>query len=210
MEIQTITLEELRRMGDKEGIILQGCGGDPGEWVKGINDLLTQSGILLDGTAFTHVSVFQNEDLTCMLFPFEDVELDVGKLVMWRQQTYDIFGGIWLSDYIDNRLGEKPMQKISEKPDCPLIGQDGNIFNLIRIASRTLEAHGLPDQAKEMADRVFSCDSYYKALCMIGEYVNITSVDQEAEQPHPGRQKIKNSKAPETNAPQKTSKKPKR
>ncbi len=32
---------------------------------------------------------------------------------------------------------------------------------------------------------------------MIGEYVNITSVDQEAEQPHPGRQKIKNSKAPE-------------
>ena len=64
MEIQTITLEELRRMGDKEGIILQGCGGDPGEWVKGINDLLTQSLILLDGTAFTHVSVFQNEDLT--------------------------------------------------------------------------------------------------------------------------------------------------
>ena len=26
----------------------------------------------------------------------------------------------------------------SKKPDCPLIGADGNIFNLIGIASRTL------------------------------------------------------------------------
>ena len=70
MEIQNITVEDLCCMEDKEGLILQGCGGEPGEWVKGINDLLTQDGILLGGTAFTHVSVFQNEDLTCMLFPF--------------------------------------------------------------------------------------------------------------------------------------------
>ena len=145
-----------------------------------------------------------------MLFPFEDVKLDIGKLAMWRQQTYDIFGGIWLSDYIDNRLGEKPMQKISEKPDCPLIGQDGNIFNLIRIASRTLEAPGLPDQAKEMADRVFSCDSYHKALCIIGEYVNITSADREAERPHSIRQQLKNGKATETAAPKKAAKEPER
>ena len=84
MEIQNITVEDLRRMEDKEGLILQGCGGEPGEWVKGINDLLTQDGILLEGTAFTHVSVFQNEGLTCLLFPFEDVKLDIGKLAMWR------------------------------------------------------------------------------------------------------------------------------
>lgn len=93
MEIQNITVEDLRRMEDKEGLILQGCGGEPGEWVQGINDLLTQDGILLGGTTFTHVSVFQNEDLTCMLFPFEDVKLDIGKLAMWRLQTHDTFGG---------------------------------------------------------------------------------------------------------------------
>ena len=95
MEIQNITVEDLRRMEDKEGLILQGCGGEPGEWVQGINDLLAQKGILLEGTAFTHVSVFQNEDLTCLLFPFEDVKLDIGKLAMWRLQTHDTFGGTW-------------------------------------------------------------------------------------------------------------------
>lgn len=29
------------------------------------------------------------------------------------------------------------------KPDCKLIGKDGNVFNLISIASRTLEKHGV-------------------------------------------------------------------
>ena len=45
------------------------------------------------------------------------------------------------------------------------------------IASRTLRKHGLTDQAKEMCDRIYESDSYDKALCIIGEYVNITSVD---------------------------------
>lgn len=145
-----------------------------------------------------------------MLFPFEDVELDIGKLAMWRLQTHDTFGGTWLSDYIDNRLGHEPAQEVPEKPDCPLIGQDGNIFNLVGIASRTLKAHGMPDQAKEMADRVFSCDSYHKALCIIGEYVNITSANREAGRPHSIRQQLKNGKAPETTAPKKAAKEPER
>ena len=58
---------------------------------QGINDLLTQDGILLGVTTFTHVSVFQNEDLTCLLFPFEDVKLDIGKLAMWLSLIH-----IWL------------------------------------------------------------------------------------------------------------------
>ena len=143
---------------------------------------------------------------------------------MWRLQTHDTFGGTWLSDYIDNRLGHEPAQEAPGKPDCPLIGQDGNIFNLVGIASRTLKTHGMPEQAKEMADRVFSCDSYHKALCIIGEYcdsyhkalciigeyVNITSADREAERPHSIRQQFQNSKAPETAAPKKAAKEPER
>ena len=35
MNINTITAEDLRRMPDKEGLILQGCGGDLTEWVDG-------------------------------------------------------------------------------------------------------------------------------------------------------------------------------
>ena len=39
MNINTITAEDLRRMPDKEGLILQGCGGDLTEWVDGINEM---------------------------------------------------------------------------------------------------------------------------------------------------------------------------
>ena len=33
MEIKHITTEDLRKMSEKEGLVLQGCGGDPKEWV---------------------------------------------------------------------------------------------------------------------------------------------------------------------------------
>mgnify|MGYP001042683510 CR=1 FL=1 len=62
------------------------------------------------------------------------------------------------------------------RPDCVLIGEDGNIFNLVGIASRTLRENGLDEQADEMRDRIIGgeCGTYYEALNVIGEYVNIT------------------------------------
>lgn len=64
----------------------------------------------------------------------------------------------------------------AEKPDCELIGQDGNIFNLMGIASRTLKENGMVEQAQEMYERITGsgCHNYYQALGIIGEYVNIT------------------------------------
>ena len=105
MEIKSISLHDLRKMNDSEGLILQGCGGDLKEWVDGINDMLTESGILQNESRFEKVYTFKNENLTCLLFPFDDVQLDVGKLAMWRLQTHEQFGGTWLSDYVPNRLG---------------------------------------------------------------------------------------------------------
>jgi len=64
------------------------------------------------------------------------------------------------------------------KPDCPLIGENGNIYNLVGIASRTLKRNGLSDEASEMSEKVFGSGSYDEALGIIGEYVNITSVDE--------------------------------
>lgn len=182
MSVKTISKEELRRMEDSEGLILQGCGGSLDEWVDGVNDMLTEDGILQDGTKFRDCSAFEHDGVTCLLFPFnDDVKLDVGKLAMWRLRTHGNFGGTWFSDYVPNRLGGFiPKDRTAEttpKPDCPLIGQDGNIFNLMGIASRTLREHGLADQAKEMCDRIRESGDYYKALGVIGEYVNITSVD---------------------------------
>lgn len=105
MEIKNITTDDLRRMNGKEGLILQGCGGEVQEWVDGINNILKDNGILLDDTKFESVSVFQNGGVTCILYPFENVHLDVGKLAMWRLQSYTSFAGTGLSDYVDNKLG---------------------------------------------------------------------------------------------------------
>ncbi len=67
------------------------------------------------------------------------------------------------------------------KPDCPLIGEDGNVFNLVGIAARTLKRNGLSEQASEMTAKVFGSGSYEEALGIIDEYVNITSVDEPGE-----------------------------
>jgi len=57
------------------------------------------------------------------------------------------------------------------RPKMQLIGQDGNIFAIMGRASRLLKSSGQGDKAKEMRDRVMSCDSYQKALNIISEYV---------------------------------------
>lgn len=180
MSVKTITTDELRRKEGLEGLILQGCGGDSREWVDGINEVLTMEGILLNGSKFKDCSVFEYEGRTCILYPFDDeLDLNMGKLAMWRIRTCDNFGGVWLSDFVSNKLGGylSEGQQTRVKPDCPLIGQDGNIFSLMAIASRTLAENGMAAEAVEMRGRIQGSDSYYKALDIIGEYVNITSVD---------------------------------
>ena len=179
MSVKKINAEDLRRMKDKEGLILQGCGGELQDWVDGINDMLIKSDILFDGTKFKaeNCLAFENEGLTNLLFPFsEDVKLNMGKLAMWRLQTHENFGGEWLSDYVNNKLGGFLSEETAErkKPYCKLIGEDGNIFNLMGIASRTLRQNGMTEQAVEMRDRICASGSYGEALCIIGDYVNIT------------------------------------
>lgn len=65
------------------------------------------------------------------------------------------------------------MDNKRNKPDCKLIGEDGNIFNLMAGAIKTLRENGLSEEAKEMRERITSSGSYDEALCIIGEYVNI-------------------------------------
>ena len=181
MSIKTVKTEELRRMNGAEGLILQGCGGDPQEWLDGINSLLTDEGILKNGSRFENISVFQNGDLTNILFPFEDgVDIDMGKLAMWRLHSHEQFGGTWRSDYVPNRLGGfiSEHEPNKTKPDCKLIGEDGNIYNLMGLAARTLRKNGLTEQATEMTECITACGSYDEALGIIGEYVNITGEDE--------------------------------
>lgn len=172
-EIKTIAAEELRGMEDKEGLVLQGCGGDLKEWLDGVNGLLTEEGILQEGSKFETVMAFAHDGLTNLLFPFESVKLNMGRLAMWRLKTHEQFGGTWLSDYVPNRLGgfrpaEAPKK---ERPQMRLEGMDGNVFNVLGAASGLLKRNGQEQEAKEMADRVYASGSYDEALSIISEYV---------------------------------------
>ena len=107
MSIKKITVEDICRMNNSEGLVLQGCGGDLQEWLDGINDLFTEEKLLLGGTKFENIYAFENEGLTNLLFPFNDsAKLDMGRLAIWRIRFHEQFGGTWLSDYIPNRLGD--------------------------------------------------------------------------------------------------------
>lgn len=60
------------------------------------------------------------------------------------------------------------------KPKCKLSGSDGNIFALTGKAARVLKTNGQQEKAKEMAGRIFASGSYYEALSIIEEYVDVS------------------------------------
>ena len=172
MILKEITVNEVRQMTEKQGLVLQGCGGDSQEWIDGINKLLTEQGILLDGDTFKEVSCFEHGGRTNLIFHMDDVKLDAGRLAIWRIQSHGQFEGTWLSDYLRSLRNDGPTRERNmEKPECSLIGADGNIFNLMGLAARTLKDNGMAEAAKEMSSRVTESGSYDAALCVIMDYV---------------------------------------
>jgi len=60
------------------------------------------------------------------------------------------------------------------KPKCRLIGENGNIYNLMGIASKTLREALEPEKADEMIKRITTeAKSYDEALVILMEYVDI-------------------------------------
>ncbi len=100
-DISDKELLELRN-NDYEHLVLQGCGGDLNEWVSGITKLLKENDIVPDSFKFKEVYFFENNDLSNMVFPLDNKDIDMGKLAMFRLKIREDFGAMWLSDYIDN------------------------------------------------------------------------------------------------------------
>ena len=67
------------------------------------------------------------------------------------------------------------INKNFEKVDAPIIGADGNVFNLIGICQRSLKENGYQKEAKELGDRVTSSKSYDEALNMLTQLQNLES-----------------------------------
>lgn len=125
-KLMLATTDDLRRMWKDEGIIFPGCGGDLNEWIEGVNQMLTEEGILLNGSTFSQVSAFKHEESTNLLFHFtDDVEINIGKLAIWRIATHQNWNAKWLSDYVDNYLGGFEGQE--ENPD---VGESDGDFDI--------------------------------------------------------------------------------
>ena len=59
------------------------------------------------------------------------------------------------------------------KPKCKLIGQDGNVFNIIGLVRKELVNAGLKDQANEFKSKAFASHSYEDVLTLCSDYVDI-------------------------------------
>lgn len=78
-----------------------------------------------------------------------------------------------------DRMGYSIDEHEITKPKCPLIGEDGNIFCLMGIASRTLKRNGMREEATEMCNRITNgAKSYDEALMILQDYVEIASREE--------------------------------
>ena len=59
------------------------------------------------------------------------------------------------------------------KPKCKLVGEDGNVFNIIGRVSKSLKQAGLKIEAAEFQDKAFNSDSYDEVLQLVMEYVEV-------------------------------------
>jgi hypothetical protein len=110
--LNMVTADEIARMTDRESFVIQGCGGSLVEWIYGINKLLTESGILLDGEQFRNISAFERDGLTNLLFDTADVKFDAEKFAEWQVANRSRLGCVWLSEYQKNQLGAVIAQEL--------------------------------------------------------------------------------------------------
>ena len=94
--------------------------------------------------------------------------------------TVYVYGQFWWSDknprwYIKEVPGLSGSVDTSlDKPRVKMVGQDGNVFNLMGLASRALKNIGRYDQAKEMVSKITqTARSYDEAIRIMMEYVDI-------------------------------------
>jgi len=63
--------------------------------------------------------------------------------------------------------------KTINKPVCKLIGEDGNVFNIIGLVSKCLKRSGLRDESNEFIRKAFACQSYDEVLQLAMTYAEV-------------------------------------
>lgn len=62
---------------------------------------------------------------------------------------------------------------MTERPECQLSGEDGNIFMITARASKVLKNNGLEEYVEEMRQRMTNSNTYYEALDVFSDYVEV-------------------------------------
>lgn len=103
-------------------------------------------------------------------FEQQPISIEGGEIYisLWSDYCW----GLYQMDYIDSA------NKGNHKPDAPIIGADGNIFNILSIAKKALKENGQEQKANKMASRVMASESYYEALQIISEYTKPVEVNK--------------------------------
>lgn len=92
------------------------------------------------------------------------------------------YGIRWFDDVMnsDKKLYKKDILKkyLKEdseeaKPECKLVGTDGNVFAIIGNVSKTLKRAGLRDKAEEFSKKAMSQKSYEDVLALVHNYVSV-------------------------------------
>lgn len=58
------------------------------------------------------------------------------------------------------------------RPHCKLVGEDGNVYNVIAIVERALKKAGMHDKAKEWGELVVQCEDYDDVLRLTFSFVD--------------------------------------
>ena len=62
---------------------------------------------------------------------------------------------------------------VAQRPECQVSGEDGNIFMITARASKVLKKNGLGEYVEEMQQRVTNSCTYYEALDVVSDYVEV-------------------------------------
>lgn len=64
------------------------------------------------------------------------------------------------------------------KPRVKLVGENGNVFNLLGLCTRALKRAGQEEEANKLTKAVFGCGSYDEALQKMLEYCDVEAEEE--------------------------------
>ena len=67
----------------------------------------------------------------------------------------------------------KGRERMNEKPTVQLIGENGNVFNVIGKTKKALERAGMREEAKAFTDKAFAAGSYDEVLRLVMDYCEV-------------------------------------